>query len=38
MCEICEEICDYIKETFGHVVDPKNLEILIENSPVSLEV
>lgn len=34
MCVICERICDEIEETFGHRVDPKKLEKLIESSPL----
>ena len=35
MCEICEQICQYIREVFGHTVDPHQLEHLIESSPLS---
>lgn len=34
MCKICEKICEEIEDTFGHRVDPKKLEELIESSPL----
>ena len=34
MCKTCQEICDQIEEIFGHTVDPKKLEELIESSPL----
>ncbi len=34
MCEICENICKEIESIFGHKVDPKQLELLIESSPL----
>jgi len=34
MCEICEAICKDIENVFGHKVDPKKLEELIESSPL----
>lgn len=35
MCKTCQEICDEIEEIFGHKVDPKKLEDLIESSPLT---
>ena len=34
MCEICVSICKEIEEIFGHRVNPKKLEELIESSPL----
>jgi len=34
MCEICKAMCKEIQEIFGHVIDPKELEKLIEGSPL----
>ena len=34
MCEICQYYCDQLGAIFGHKVDPKKLEELIESSPL----
>ena len=34
MCDICNQMCDYIKDNFGHIVDPNDLQELIESSPL----
>ena len=35
MYKTCQTICDEIEEIFGHKVDPKQLEELIESSPLT---
>ena len=34
MCDICQYYCDQLGAIFGHKVDPKKLEELIESSPL----
>lgn len=34
MCQICENICIFIYEVFGHSVNPNDLAELIESSPL----